>query len=186
MSWLRGVTFWAYYTAWDTALEVGKTGDKAAHTIKISKDGAAPVTATNNQHATNHVELANGEYALLVTATEATADTINVLGASVTASIVIMPFRTALLRLPNVDPGAGVGLTTFTSVDEAILDAADAIETSLTVRQALRLIAAACAGKVSGMASNAPVFRNVGDTKNRITATTDANGNRTAITTDAT
>ena len=87
----------AYYTAWDTATETPKTADKANHTIKLSKNGGTTATATNNGHATNHVELANGEYAILLTATEATADTINLFGQSSTASIVIIPLRVALL-----------------------------------------------------------------------------------------
>jgi len=69
----------------------------------------------------------------------------------------------------------------------ALLDLADAIETGLTLRQALRLIAAAEAGKVSGMATTTVAIRNaVADSKARITATVDADGNRTAITTDLT
>ena len=97
MSWLRAQAFWAYYTAWDTSAEVGKTGDKANHTIKISGNGAAATTCTNSGHVTNHVELANGEYAILITAAEATADTVNIFGQSSTASIVIIPMRVGLL-----------------------------------------------------------------------------------------
>jgi hypothetical protein len=65
-----------------------------------------------------------------------------------------------------------------------ILDEADTIETGLTVRGALRLALAALAGKLSGANTTTSTFRNVGDTKNRIVATTDATG-RTAVTTDA-
>jgi hypothetical protein len=67
---------------------------------------------------------------------------------------------------------------------DELLDRANAIETGWTVRKALRIIAAACAGKVSGAAANAPVFRSITDGKNRITATTDADGNRSAVTLD--
>ena len=71
-------------------------------------------------------------------------------------------------------------------VATAILDAANGIETGVTPRQALRGILSALASKVSGMESNAPVFRDVGDTKDRITAATDSNGNRTSVTLDLT
>jgi len=67
------------------------------------------------------------------------------------------------------------------AVDE-ILD--EVVEGTTTVRQALRLIMAALLAKVSGCASNAPVFRDIGDTKNRITAVTDGYGNRTSVTLD--
>lgn len=71
---------------------------------------------------------------------------------------------------------------------DALLDRANAIETGLTLRQAQRLIAASTAGKLSGLPDGTPaVFRNaVADSKARITATTDADGNRTAITWDVT
>jgi hypothetical protein len=69
----------------------------------------------------------------------------------------------------------------------ALLDLAAGVETGLTLRQALRLIAAAAAGKISGAATTTIVIRNaVADSKDRITATVDADGNRSAITVDLT
>jgi hypothetical protein len=69
----------------------------------------------------------------------------------------------------------------------ALLDLADGVETSLTLRQAMRLIAAASAGKLSGAATTTVTIRNAGaDTKNRIVATVDADGNRSAVTLDLT
>lgn len=68
----------------------------------------------------------------------------------------------------------------------ALLDLSNGIETSITPRQAIRLILASAAGKLSGAATTTIVIRNVGDSKDRITATVDADGNRTAVTTDAT
>lgn len=59
------------------------------------------------------------------------------------------------------------------------------IEAGLTAKQAMRVIAAATAGKVSGAETATITIRNaVADTDDRIVATTDANGNRTAITYD--
>lgn len=61
------------------------------------------------------------------------------------------------------------------------------IEGGLTALEAMRLIAAAVAGKVSGAGTTTIVFRNaVADDKNRITATVTEDGNRTAITYDLT
>jgi hypothetical protein len=61
------------------------------------------------------------------------------------------------------------------------------IEPGLTLRQALRLVVAAQAGKVSGAATTTVTIKNaVADNKNRIVATVDADGNRTAITYDLT
>ena len=68
------------------------------------------------------------------------------------------------------------------AVAAALLDLANGVETGITTRQALRATLSALAGKVSGMSANAPVFRAADDSKDRITATTDAAGNRSAIT----
>lgn len=68
----------------------------------------------------------------------------------------------------------------------ALLDLSNGIETSITPRQAIRLILAASAGKISGAATTTVVIRNVGDSKDRITATVDSSGNRSAVTTDGT
>lgn len=65
---------------------------------------------------------------------------------------------------------------------DALLDRASGVETGRTVRQALRLVLAALAGKVSGAGTSAITFRDTNDTKDRIVATVDATGNRTAIT----
>jgi hypothetical protein len=48
------------------------------------------------------------------------------------------------------------------------------------------LIVAASAGKISGASTATVTIRNIGDSKNRIVATVDAYGNRSAITTDLT
>lgn len=76
---------------------------------------------------------------------------------------------------------------TAEEINNALLDT-QFVEPGLTLRQALRLMAAALAGKASGAASTGGTvkFRNaVADSKDRITAVVDANGNRTSITLDA-
>lgn len=73
------------------------------------------------------------------------------------------------------------------ALSEAFLDMDDTIESGLTVRGAFRLLAAALAGKVSGAAGSQVTFRNaLADSKDRIVATVDPDGNRTAITVDTT
>jgi hypothetical protein len=73
------------------------------------------------------------------------------------------------------------------NVANAILDAVNGVEEGLTVRHALRLIAAATAGKISGADTTTITIRNaVVDDKDRIIATVSSEGNRTAITYDLT
>ena len=72
------------------------------------------------------------------------------------------------------------------SLATAVLDNSE-VEDTLSVREALRLISAAVAGKLSGAAGTTVTIRNaVADDKDRIVATVDSNGNRTAITYDVT
>ena len=61
---------------------------------------------------------------------------------------------------------------------------AAALDNGLTAEEMLRIILSATAAKLSGAATTNILIRSVADDKNRIDATVDANGNRTAITLD--
>lgn len=85
------------------------------------------------------------------------------------------------LALILADTGTdGVPLTA--GAVDAILD--EVVEGTLTLRQILRLFLATLAGKSAGGGTATVTFRDNGDTKNRISATVDASGNRTAVTLD--
>jgi hypothetical protein len=88
-------------------------------------------------------------------------------------------------NLPGA-PAAVSDILSTTQIANAILDEANAIETGWTVRQALKVILAALGGKLSGAATSAVVVRDLNDSKNRISATVDVNGNRSAVTYDKT
>lgn len=60
------------------------------------------------------------------------------------------------------------------------------MEGTLTVKSVLRILLAFAVGKTTGCGTTAPKFRDQADTKNRISGTVDASGNRTAVTLDAT
>lgn len=92
---------------------------------------------------------------------------------------------------PVIDVGTDIpalidALPTAADNAAALMDLSNGIETSITPRQAIRLILAAVAGKLSGAATTQITIRNVGDSKDRITATVDSSGNRTAVTVDGT
>jgi hypothetical protein len=59
-------------------------------------------------------------------------------------------------------------------------------EGSTTFRQTQRLTNSALGAKASGLDTTSAAFRDLADTKNRIAATVDASGNRTAVTLDLT
>lgn len=84
-------------------------------------------------------------------------------------------------------PAATSDIPTATQNADALLDRAAGVETGLTPRQALRLFAAVTGGKLSGGATTTNTIRNaVADSKNRVVATVDTDGNRTAIVYDLT
>lgn len=70
-----------------------------------------------------------------------------------------------------------------TGVDD-ILD--EVTEGTTTLRQLMRGFAAVLLGKASGLDTTSAVYRDIGDSKDRITATVDADGNRSAVTRDLT
>lgn len=71
-----------------------------------------------------------------------------------------------------------------TSPSAAPIQPTTILEGTLTWEQAMKRILAATTHKVAGAETTTVRIRNLVDTKNRITATVDASGNRTAITYD--
>jgi hypothetical protein len=69
------------------------------------------------------------------------------------------------------------------AVDE-ILD--EVVEGTITLRQAIKLFLAFMTGEATGGGTGTVVFRDIGDTKARITMTVDATGNRSAVVRDGT
>lgn len=81
-------------------------------------------------------------------------------------------------------PAATGDIPTANQNADALLDRANGIETSYSPRQALRLMLASLAGKISGAGTTTVTVRDVNDSKDRLVATVDADGNRTAVTKD--
>lgn len=97
--------------------------------------------------------------------------------ASGTATVTGTMFATGALA-GSIAPAITLEASSFSTY---LLDEED-IETGLTLRQALRLVAAATAGKVSGASGTTVTIRGaVADARDRIVATVDSSGNRTAI-----
>jgi hypothetical protein len=83
------------------------------------------------------------------------------------------------------DPVAGGDVPTAAQNADALLDRAGAIETGLTPRQTLRLVASLLGGKITGANTGVEVFRNaVADSKDRVTVTVDPHGNRSVVAAD--
>lgn len=97
-----------------------------------------------------------------------------------TGDLSATPYATGALAA-HIDIGAAADLTAAAIADE-ILDQ-QMVETGLTVRETLRLCAAALAGKVSISGSTVTIRNAVADDTDRIVATTTTDGERTAVTT---
>jgi hypothetical protein len=67
-----------------------------------------------------------------------------------------------------------------TEIANAVLAAGDI--DSYSLEEALKIIGASVAGKLSGAATTTITIRSMDDTANRVTATVDSDGNRTAVT----
>jgi hypothetical protein len=109
--------------------------------------------------------------------------TLNTVAGYVDTEVAAIKAKTDLIPAA---PAAVGDVPTAAQNAAGLLDLAAGVETGLTLRQTLRLMAAVMVGKVSGAGTGTEVFRDVNDTKARVTATVDLDGNRTAITRDAT
>lgn len=101
---------------------------------------------------------------------------------------------TTVTNLTNAPTAGDLTATMKTSVTAAVPSAA-AITTAVwaitvngtyTALQLLRGFAASLLGKLSGAATTTVIIRDASDTKDVVTATVDANGNRSAVTLDLT
>jgi hypothetical protein len=85
----------------------------------------------------------------------------------------------------NATHFAGTAYATALAAEvDAVWD--EAVDGSTTARQSCRLWNATLGGKASGLATTTAVYRDLADSKDRVSATVDANGNRTAVTRDLT
>ena len=162
--------------------------------LKIAKRGGASANAIN--YATV-VEAGNGWYwyqcsqtecnttgplMLVVNKTDVYAD------AAVAQVVAFDPYAADDLGLSNLDAAVTSRLASADYEDlETMLDAADSIESSVTLRVLLRLVGAYVAGKLSGGRTGTETFYAIGSsTKARITSVNDSSGNRTSVTVDGT
>lgn len=108
--------------------------------------------------------------------------TLNTIAGYIDTEVAAIKLKTD--NLPASPAATGAAMTLTAGAVDAILD--EVVEGTTTMRELLRLYAAVLLGKASGLASVTAVFRDLADTKDRVTATVDADGNRTAVTRDAT
>lgn len=85
----------------------------------------------------------------------------------------------------NATHFAGTAYATALAAEvDAVWD--EQVDGTTTGRQSMRLHNAVLGGKASGLATTTAVYRDLADSKDRISATVDADGNRSAVTRDLT
>lgn len=173
-----------------------ETGLTIANTdIKIHKAGA---TTLANKVSGGATHISNGNYYAVLDAND--TDTVGsgcivvqVAGALavrvnfciLTANVYDSLIAGSSVLAVNSTQFAGTAYATALAAEvDAVWD--EAVDGTTTSRESMRLQNAALAGKASGLGTTTAVFRDLADTKNRISATVDADGNRTAVTRDVT
>lgn len=117
-----------------------------------------------------------------LSSTERTAIRTEMEGAGTKLSTTATAAATIQAKTDNLPSDLG---TTLAGMPAAILDLASAID-GYTPRQVLGIMLAILRGKVSGMESNSPRFRDSLDTVDRVIAVTDDNDNRITVVVDLT
>jgi hypothetical protein len=182
-------------SAHTTAGTFGEYLDAAVSGVSTGGVSAADIAdAVWDEALSGHTSAGSAGKALADTETDADSAATGVAGlndpsAATIASAVRSELATELARIDaDITSRAAAGdAMTLTSgernsIAAALLDLANGIETGITPRESLRAILSVLCGKVSGMDVNSPVFRSAIDSANRVSATTDADGNRSAIT----
>lgn len=157
--------------------------------IRLSKNGGA-FAQTNNAAGATHME--KGLYGVPLDTTD--TGTLGRLTLHVHESGALA-FKQDFMVVPaNVYDSLVLGSASLTvaatgyrlsstGVDD-ILD--EVVDGAFTLRQLLRGFAAAMLGELSGAATTTITMRDISDTKNRVVATVDTDGNRSALTLDLT
>jgi hypothetical protein len=155
-------------------LDFAVTGDwtPATGDTKISKNGGNVANSTNNPAAVGGTGSALWTLTLSATELQASEIIVQIIDSATKAvedqCLVIYTYGNASAKIPQ-----------DWSDLEDIFDAT--VEGSTTLVQALRLMLSILTGKSSGGGSATLVFRDIGDTKNRLSVTVDSDGNRTAV-----
>ena len=152
--------------------------------IRLSKNGGAFAQSNNTAGATHNE---NGYYSVPLDATD--TNTLGTFRVAVLKTGALAVWQDFMVVPANVwdsmfgSSALNVNVSTMSSAAvDSILD--DPVEGSFTMRQLLRLMASALFGKASGGGTATITFRDLGDSKNRITATVTSNGDRTTVVLD--
>lgn len=144
-------------------------GDKTGYALTAGEEDAIVNKVWDELTAEGRV---GGSYGLLMQAIAGYIDT------------EVAAIKAKTDNLPASPAAAGDQMALTAAAIDLIHD--DAFEGAVTFRQLARIILAAVAGKSNGFPAGPAHYRDRADTKDRITATVDADGNRSAVAVDGT
>lgn len=170
-----------------TTVALPLTPTVAGRTLDVSAGGEAGVDWANVGSPTTTVDLSGTTIAITQRVDVNTIKTQTVTcaaGVTVYSHVGTAAASTAQTGDNYARLGAPAGVSVSADVaalPAALLDLTDGIETGLTPRQAMRAYAAALAGVLSGAGTTTITIKGAGVATTRITATVDADGNRSVV-----
>lgn len=151
-------------------LGIDGTAAAPAATPSLATAAAVDDVPTNAELAAALAGLNNLSAADIRTAVGLATNNLDAQLAAKSTSAEVAAVAAAIAALPNA-----------AAIVTALLDAADAIETGVTPRIALRSILAMVAGIITGAETTTPTIMNPAGTATRVQMTTDADGNRSNV-----
>jgi len=166
---------------YDIPLNATDTGTLGRLRVAVSKSGALPVWQDFLVVTANVYDTLCSTDSLDVNVTSLADDVIT---AAKFDESTAFPLKSTDMGSTQVARVGADGDTLETLSDEiaAKMASSEVIEGTYTLKDAIRIILAFAAGKVSGGGTSSIKFRSTGDDVDRIQATVDASGNRTAVT----
>jgi len=166
---------------YDIPLNATDTGTLGRLRVAVSKSGALPVWQDFLVVTANVYDTLCSTDSLDVNVTSLADDVITAAKFDESTAFPLTSADSSTTRVARVGAG-GDTLETLSDEIAAKMASSEVIEGTYTLKDAIRIILAFAAGKVSGGGTSSIKFRSTGDDVDRIQATVDSSGNRTAVT----
>ena len=166
---------------YDIPLNATDTGTLGRLRVAVSKSGALPVWQDFLVVTANVYDTLCSTDSLDVNVTALADDVITAAKFDESTAFPLTSADSSTTRVARVGAD-GDTLETLSDEIAAKMASSEVIEGTYTLKDAIRIILAFAAGKVSGGGTSSIKFRSTGDDVDRIQATVDSSGNRTAVT----
>lgn len=166
---------------YDISLNATDTGTLGRLRVAVSKSGALPVWQDFLVVTANVYDTLCSTDSLDVNVTSLADDVITAAKFDESTAFPLTSADSSTTRVARVGAD-GDTLETLSDEIAAKMASSEVIEGTYTLKDAIRIILAFAAGKVSGGGTASIKFRSMGDDVDRIQATVDSSGNRTAVT----